>query len=361
MSTNGLNNGLNEQEAEAFAERMLDILNSGALALMTSIGHRTELFDTMAILPPATSGQIAEAAGLNERYVREWLGAMVTGQIVQYNPDEETYHLPAEHAAWLTRAATPDNLALFAQNIGVLGSVEDDIIECFYNGGGVPYSAYPRFQEVMAEDSGQTVAAALVESILPLVPGLVESLQNGIHVLDVGCGRGRALNLMAQAFPNSHFFGYDFSEDGIAAAQAEAEQMNLSNVHFEIKDVTTIDAREQYDLITAFDAIHDQAYPAKVLKNIITALRPEGIFLMQDIAGSSHVHNNMDHPIAPMLYTISCMHCMTVSLAQGGEGLGTMWGEEKALEMLAEAGFTKVEVKQLPHDFTNNYHIAAKH
>jgi 2-polyprenyl-3-methyl-5-hydroxy-6-metoxy-1,4-benzoquinol methylase len=356
MSTNGLD----QQTAEAFAERMVDVLNDGALALMTSIGHRTGLFDTMAALPPATSQQIAEAAGLNERYVREWLGAMVTGRIADYDPDDGTYRLPPEHAASLTRAATPDNMAMFMQYIPLLGSVEDGVVASFRNGGGVPYSAFPRFQQVMAEDSGQTVAAALVDTILPLVPGLVESLHSGIDVLDVGCGRGRALNLMAQAFPNSRFIGYDFSEEGIDAARAEAKEMGLTNVRFEVKDVAALDEVGQYNLITAFDAIHDQAKPATVLETIARALQPDGVFLMQDIAGSSHVHNNLDHPIAPFLYTISVMHCMTVSLAEDGEGLGTMWGEEKALEMLAEAGFTGVDVKQLAHDFQNNYYICAK-
>jgi len=356
MSTNGLD----QQTAETFAERMVDVLNDGALALMTSIGHRTQLFDTMAVLPPSTSEQIAEAAGLNERYVREWLGAMVTGRIVDFDPGEGTYHLPPEHAASLTRAATPDNIAMFMQYIPLLGSVEDGIVASFRNGGGVPYSAFPRFQQVMAEDSGQTVAAALVDTILPLVPGLVESLANGINVLDIGCGRGRALNLMAQAFPNSQFIGYDLSTEGIDAAWAEAKEMGLLNVRFDVKDMATQDTAGQFDLITAFDAIHDQAQPAAVLKGIVDTLRLDGTFLMQDIAGSSHVHNNLDHPIAPFLYTISCMHCMTVSLAQDGEGLDTMWGEEKALEMLAEAGFTSVEVKQLPHDFQNNYYICTK-
>jgi 2-polyprenyl-3-methyl-5-hydroxy-6-metoxy-1,4-benzoquinol methylase len=285
---------------------------------------------------------------------------MVTGRIVDYDPDDGTYRLPPEHAASLTRSATPDNVAMFMQYIPLLGSVEDGVVASFRNGGGVPYAAFPRFQQVMAEDSGQTVAAALVDTILPLVPGLVESLHSGIDVLDVGCGRGRALNLMAQAFPNSRFIGYDFSEEGVDAARAEAEAMGLSNVRFEVKDVAALDEVGQYNLITAFDAIHDQAKPATVLNNIAHALRPDGVFLMQDIAGSSHVHNNLDHPIAPFLYTISAMHCMTVSLAEDGEGLGTMWGEEKALEMLAEAGFTGVDVKQLAHDFQNNYYICAK-
>ncbi len=349
---------LDQKKAEEFAGRMLEVLNAGALAIMTSIGHRTGLFDAMSELPPSTSEQIASAAGLNERYVREWLGAMVVGGTVEHDAESGTYFLPPEHAAWLTRAATPNNIAVTTQFIPLMGSVEDGIVESFKVGGGLPYSAFPRFHEVMAEDSGQTVVAALTDAILPLVPGLTERLEEGMDVLDVGSGSGRALNLMARTFPNSRFTGYDISEEAIARAEAEAQ--GLTNVRFEIKDVATLDEKERYDLITTFDAIHDQAKPAAVLEGIARALKPDGVYLMQDIAGSSHVHNNMEHPLGPLLYTISTMHCMTVSLSQNGEGLGTMWGEEKAREMLREAGFAKVEVKQLPHDFANSYYIVTK-
>jgi SAM-dependent methyltransferase len=351
---------IDQARAEEFAERMVGVLNEGAIALMTSIGHRTGLFDAMAGLPPSTSEKIASAAGLNERYVREWLGAMVVGRIVEHEPEEGTYRLPQEHAAFLTRSASPDNIAAFAQYIPLLGSVEDGIVESFKNGGGVPYSAFPRFHEVMAEDSGQTVLPALTDHILPLVPGLTERLETGIDVLDVGCGSGRALNLMAHTFPNSRFLGYDLSGEAIARARAEAQEHGITNARFEVKDAATLDEEASYDLITTFDAVHDQADPGAVLKGIAAALREDGVYLMQDIAGSSHHHNNLEHPIGPFLYTISTMHCMTVSLAQGGEGLGAMWGEEKAKEMLEEAGFTRVGIEQLPHDFQNYYYIATK-
>jgi hypothetical protein len=167
---------LNQTKAKAFAEQMLSILNSGAIALMVSIGHRTELFDTLAELPPSTSQAIADAAGLNERYVREWLAAMVTGRLIEYNAIDETYFLPPEHTAFLTRAAAPNNMAAIAQYMAVLGSVEDQIVDCFYQGGGVPYSAFKRFHEVMAEDSEQTVVSALQDQILTIVPGLREVL-----------------------------------------------------------------------------------------------------------------------------------------------------------------------------------------
>lgn len=362
-------NKIDTQKAEAFASRMLEILNSGAIALMTSIGHRTGLFDTMSAAPTATSAEIAAAAGLNERYVREWLGAMVAGGIVVCVPGEvgaspdrgePRYVLPPEHAACLTRASAPDNIAVFAQYIPLLGSVEDRIIECFRGGGGVPYDQYGRFHQVMAEDSGQTVLPVLLDSILPLAPGVVDRLEEGIDVLDVGCGSGRALNLMAEEFPNSRFTGYDLSVEAVEAARAEAARRGLTNVRFEQKDMTGFEETAQYDLITAFDAIHDQKAPDRVLSSVASALRDGGTFLMQDIAGSSHHHNNLDHPVGPLLYTVSCMHCTSVSLAQGGMGLGAMWGEELACEMLRDAGFDRIDVKNLPHDFQNNFYVANK-
>jgi SAM-dependent methyltransferase len=351
---------LDQNKAEEFAERMLGVLNDGALALMTSVGHRTGLFDAMAGLVPSTSEQIASAASLNERYVREWLAAMVVGRIVEHDPEHGTYRLPPEHAAFLSRAATPDNIAVTAQFIPVLASVEDRIVESFQKGGGVPYSAYTRFHEVMAEDSGQTVVAALTDYILPLVPGLTRRLEAGLDVLDVGCGSGRTLNLMARKFPDSRFVGYDFSEEAIARARAAAQERGTTNVRFEVKDVATLDEEARCDLITTFDAVHDQANPAKVLEGIAAALREDGVYLMQDIAGSSHLHNNLDHPLGPFMYTVSTMHCMTVSLAQGGAGLGAMWGEEKAKEMLREAGFGEVRLERLPHDIANSYFVARK-
>jgi 2-polyprenyl-3-methyl-5-hydroxy-6-metoxy-1,4-benzoquinol methylase len=351
---------INEEKADAFAGQMLDTLNKAALALMISIGHQTYLFDKLAGLQPSTSEEIALAAGLNERYVREWLGAMVTGRIVEYDKERQTYSLPVEHAAFLTRAASPNNLATTAQFIPVLGAVEQQIIECFKNGGGVPYSEYPRFHSVMAEESAQTVLSALTDAILPSAPGAMEALRQGIAVLDIGCGSGRAINLMAKSFPNSRFTGYDFSEEAIARARAEAESLGLTNATFAVKDVAELNEKHRYELITAFDAIHDQAKPRQVLKEIASALRPEGVFLMQDIRASSHVHKNLDHPIGVFTYTVSCLHCMTVSLALGGEGLGAAWGEEKSLELLTEAGFKNVEVKQLAHDIINNYYIAVK-
>lgn len=346
--------------AELFADRMIGVLNEASVALMTSIGHQVGLFDVMATLPPGTSPDIAAAAGLQERYVREWLGAMTTGRVVRHDPGTGNYWLPAEHAACLTRAAGPDNLGHIMQFVSLLASVEGPVVECFSKGGGVPYSTYPRFHRLMAEDSATVHDAALVDGILPLVPGLTDRLREGIEVADVGCGQGHAVNQMATAFPNSRLTGYDFSTEAVAAGQGEAQRLHLTNATFEVQDVAELDPTQRYDLITAFDAIHDQADPARVMSGIATALRDGGVFLMVDVKASSHLQENLDLPWAAFLYTLSTLHCMTVSLALGGTGLGTVWGEQVAVAMLGEAGFSTVEVKTIETDPFNYYYLATK-
>lgn len=348
---------------DEFADQLLDMLNSGALSLMVSIGHRTGLFDSLAELASPTCEQLAAHAGLDRRYVKEWLGAMVTGGVVKYLPDTDEYVLPGSHAALLTRSAAPDNIAVFAQYIGILGQVEDKIVDCFRHGGGVGYEHYPRFHEVMAEDSGQTVLAGLDEHILPLIGHIVPQLEAGIRVLDVGCGKGRVLLQLASCYPKSHFTGYDLSSEALAEARQQAEIAGLTNIQFEARDLSDFEhtaEAEEFDFVTAFDAVHDQAVPQGVLNGIYKTLKTCGTFLMLDIRASSILENNLEHPIAPFLYTISTMHCMTVSLAQGGAGLGTMWGEELAQEMLHKAGFGAIDVHRLDHDFQNNFYLMRK-
>lgn len=297
-----------QARADAFSQKMLGILNDASVAQMIVIGHQVGLFDTLAGLAPSTSEQIAAASALNERYVREWLGAMVTGQIVDYDPAGKTYRLPPEHAAAITRAAGPKNLAALLQMVPMVARVQQGIVDSFRNGGGVPYSAFSDFHQLMAEVSGAVHDVSLVDTTLPLVSQLVERLRTGIDVLDVGCGSGHAVNLMAKAFPQSRFTGYDFSEESIAAGQAEAQEWGVANTQLAVKDAAELDEVSRYDFITAFDSIHDQAHPRAVLKGIAQALRPDGTFLMVDVNSSSHLEENLDHILGPMLYSISCMH-----------------------------------------------------
>ena len=350
----------NNSKAEEFASKMFQFLNSGMLSLMISIGYKTGLFDIIAQLKPSTSREISQAANLNERYIREWLGAMVTGNIIEYDPLTEKYFLPKEHSAFLTRKSGIDNLAVLAQYVSLMGIVEDKIVECFRNGGGLPYSEYPKFQQLQAEETARIFDSMLINQILPLIPEINNRLNDGIRVLDIGCGRGRAINLMGKAFSRSKFTGCDISHEGILSAKEEAKNMGLTNVQFEIKDALLVEELGKFDLITAFDTIHDQVQPTEVLKAINASLNNDGFFLMQDIAASSKVEKNIDSVLAPTLYTISTMHCMSVSLPFNGEGLGTMWGKELAVNKLTEAGFKDIKVKNVEGDIMNYYYVSRK-
>lgn len=348
------------ETVKAFTDRMVSTIDNASLTLLLSLGHQTGLLETMAGLPPSTSAEIADAARLDERYVREWLGGMTTGRVVEFDAATGTYTLPAQRAAVLTSAAGPNNLALVAQFVPLLSEVEQKILGCFRAGGGLPYSEYPRFHTLMAQQSGVVFDAGLVNVVLPLVDGLPERLQSGVDVADFGCGSGHAVNVMAQAFPASRFTGIDFSDEAIATGRDEAARLGLQNVTFESHDLPTLDKESAYDVIVVFDAIHDQAQPARVLANIHRALRPGGVFLMADIKASSHLEDNVDVPMSTYLYTVSLMHCMTVSLAHGGAGLGAAWGTQLATSMLADAGFDNVVVAEVESDPINNYYIARK-
>lgn len=346
--------------SEDFSNYLTDIINKASLSLMISIGHRTTLFDTMATMMPASAEVIAEKSGLNKRYVVEWLGSMVTGRIIGYNSDDRTYSLHKDKAKYLTRKNSIYDFSASMQWIPMLGQVEDKIIECFKSGGGVPYPEYNRFHEVMAEESAQTVVSGLLNFIVPLVQGLDTRLKEGIKVLDVGCGSGKALNVLAGHYPKSVFVGYDLSEEAILSATSEAAKLGNSNITFKVKNLLKEFPSEKFNLITAFDVIHDQPNPQLVLGYIQKSLSKDGIFLMQDILASSNLEDNLNHPLGPFLYTISCLHCMSVSLSQNGAGLGAMWGMEKAQELLKFAGFTDIQIKTLEHDFQNYYYICRK-
>ena len=345
-----------EEAVQEATGRLIDILNSSSIGLLIAVGHQTGLFETLASLPPATSQLVADAAGAHERYVREWLGGMTTAGIVDFEPGDSTYCLRPEFVPVLCGTGK-ENLARTLQYLPLMGEVSPKIVTAFREGGGTNYSDYPQFHHIMASESAAVNDASLLDSILPLT-GCEKALQAGIAVADIGCGEGHAVNLLASTYPHSTFTGYDFADAALTVARAEAAALKLSNVRFVSRDVTTLEEEGRYHLVTAFDAIHDQAHPAQVLKNIHKALKPGGTFLMVDINASSNLEKNADLPWASFLYTISTFHCMAVSLGQGGEGLGTVWGKELAAAMIREAGFTSLEVMELEADPFNAYYVA---
>jgi len=337
---------LDKALVQQFARKLFGLYTSGMLTLMVDIGQRTGLFG--ALQGGGTSAEIAARAGLEERYVREWLGAMATGGIAEYDAATATFTLPPEHAFCLTGTSSR-NLAPGSQTLAMVAKHVPAVAECFRSGGGVPYSEFrPEFTESMDAAWRLLYDGLLVKGFLPLVKGLPERLEQGISAADIGCGTGHAVNVMARQYPNSTFVGYDFNPEAIDRATAEAADMELANARFEVLDVTQLPPSPPFDLITSFDSIHDQREPAKTLGCIAEALAPDGVYVMVEPRASSRLEDNIGNPFAPYMYGMSVLHCMTVSLAEGGAGLGTAWGEQTARQMLEAAGFTGIEVFDAP-------------
>jgi len=355
---------IDRDAAKAFQRRMVTVMDDAALGLLLGIGDELGLLATMARTGPADVTTLAAAAEVDERYLREWLDGVVAGDVATYDPATGHYALPREHAVCLTPEDGPVNLARSLKMLTMLAGVEPELRERFRHGGGLDYDHFPRFHALMAEDAAATHDAGLLDVVVPTVPGLHELLTRGAALADVGCGSGHAVNLLARAYPASRFVGYDLGAEAIAAARAEAAGWGLTNASFEVRDVAELGTAPgeaaAYDVVTAFDAIHDQAFPDRVLAGIAAVLRSGGTFLMVDIKAETGVENNLTLPWATYLYTLSLMHCMTVSLAQGGAGLGTVWGRQTAVRMLEEAGLAEVEVREVRTDPFNYFYLARK-
>jgi 2-polyprenyl-3-methyl-5-hydroxy-6-metoxy-1,4-benzoquinol methylase len=347
--------------ADVYAGRVARTLNSGFITMMISVGHRTSLFDVMAALPPSTSHEIAVAAGLTERYVREWLAAMTSAHIVDYEPRMATYYLPIEYAAVLSRGAGPNNLAPAAQLLSLLASVEDLVVASFQGGGGVMPQAYERLTEMLADEKRQLIDESYLDALLRLMPGMRSRLEAGAHVLDVGCGDGALITAMAREFPRSTFRGYDIGRTAIQRALEQRDESGARNVDYILADATCIHEPQTYDLVLALESLHELPFPSAALRNIAASLVPDGVFLMQEAAASSHLARNVEHPFAPMMYALSTMHAVPIALHdERGEALGRMWGRERAARMLNEAGFRKVRFESLAIDPLSYYCVAEK-
>lgn len=334
----------------AFAERMLATLTGGALSMLVSIGHRTGLFEAAA-QGPASSAELAERAGLQERYVREWLGAMVTGGFLTYQPATGEYTLPTEHAEMLLGESAANVMPMVSMLRGFAGPLPE-LERCFTDGGGVESPEFvPHLHAAGAEPGGtwrRIYDEHLVDGFLGAVPGLLARLAAGVRVLDLGCGNGHAVSVAAQAFPASQFLGIDIDDDLIAWAEAERTALGLTNAAFAVVDATELAPQPSFDVITAFDSVHHLRVPLEALSRVRAALAPGGVFVVVEAKFSSHLENNAGNPFAPLYYAISLMYCTTVSLAEGGPGLGMMLGTELTSDLLSSAGFDHVEILDSP-------------
>lgn len=353
---------LDPDRVEEFGSRMLNMLNNGALTLMISIGHKTGLFETMAALPPVTSQELSKSTGLYERYVREWLATMYVGGIISAeeavdNRTEIKYYLPPENAAFLTWGRGPENVAVLSQYISILSSFEAKSVQCFRSGKGIPACEFGELKSIMTADAAQTIASSLVDWILPLGEGmLVSDLRAGIDVLDIECGSGINLITLAKEFKRSWFTGYDSNPAHIAVAKDAAEREGLQNIRFKCVQVTESSEFSAYDLVTCFGGLVETGDVRNVVKRVYHVLRRGGTFLLQDVAASSDARSNRSHPAGPLLYTISVIFSVPATLHKTGkaeEAVGIMWGNDCALGIIRDAGFTCDGLRQLPDDNCN--------
>ncbi|XP_070557385.1 S-adenosylmethionine-dependent methyltransferase Rv2258c-like [Ptychodera flava] len=355
------------ESQESFEQRVFGTVREGYTAVSIAIGSATGLFNTMAKLGEAkTSTAIADAAGLKERYVREWLGAMVTGGIVEVDSEKDTYYLPPHrHNALCTQGGT-GTLSVLCEGIPTAIEAYKEIVDCFKKEGpaGVPYSKYtlhPSWGDKLAKCSLQDKAPKfLTESEI-----IKKLLETSSTVCELGCGSGAALCLMARDFPHCEFHGIDNAEKSIEAAKSKAESMQLSNVTFHLVDVTesgnTEDWKAKFDLVYCMDVVHDVGRPDLMFAGINHLMKDNGYFVMKDIAGHTKHADNIKNSMAPCLYTVSLFRCMPSSLACGDDsfGLGAMWGREKALAMLEEAGFECFHAGQIDL-FTEDFYCRKK-
>ena len=345
-------------KVEQFAGRTVQILNDSMLALLLSVGHQTRLFDTMAGLAPSTSAEIASAAGLDERYVREWLAGMYAAGYLAYDDAEHRYALPEEHAP--TLAVEPGPAFFGGVHQELIGAIQryDQVAEAFRRGGGVrPADLHPDVWAGTSRFTAQWHQNTLVQQWLPLVPQTTARLRAGAAVADVGCGTGQALIALARAFPGITATGFDVHPPSVEQARRAAAEAGLADrIGYQVLDAAA-GLPGSYDVVTTFDVVHDAVDPLGVLRSIRDALRPGGSYLCLEINCSDQPAGNSG-PIATLLYGFSILYCMTTSLAEGGEGLGTLGLPEPVLRQLAgKAGFSDVRHVEMDNPFNNLYEL----
>lgn len=347
---------VDRRAAGAFARRLVEHLSSTMTVTALELGRRLGLLDALTATP-MTAEELAAATGTQARYCREWAELLVTAGILVFDDAAGTVELPAAHAAALS-LPTPYNLSgmvvIATATTRSLGMLED----VFRDGGGIGYDEQMiDTDKVMHQLSGDRYDALLVDSYLAQVPGLTDALNAGARVLEVGCGRGHAAMLIGRAFPASQVVGLDISDAAVQAATAAAQAAGLTNTTFVSGDAVDPPAGS-WDVVAAFDVIHDLARPHEALAGARRVLADDGVLVMIDSGAPPTLAERAELAWAPMMYGVSLGHCMTVSLAQGGAGLGNMWGREGVLAALADAGFGQVDTYELKGDPMDLLYVA---
>jgi SAM-dependent methyltransferase len=350
---------MDESRAQQFTGRVLTDTAAAATVVMAALGDRLGLFKQLAQAGPATSGELASRTGLSERYVREWLSGMRAAGYLEFSDAGDRFWLPAEHAP--TLASEPGPAFLGGVHQELIGAIQryDQVAAAFRDGGGVaPADLHPDVWAGTSRFTAQWHQNMLVQQWLPLVPDTTAKLSAGARVADVGCGSGQALIALARAFPSVTGTGYDAHPPVIGQARRAAAEAGVADrVSYEVLDAEA-GLPTAYDVITTFDVVHDCADPLGLLRSIRDALHPGGRYLCLEINCADPPAANVG-PVASLLYGFSLLYCMTTSLAQDGEGLGTLGLPESKLRQLAgKAGFGEIRRIEMDNPFNALYELS---
>ncbi|HEY0324930.1 MAG TPA: methyltransferase domain-containing protein [Allosphingosinicella sp.] len=330
---------------EAFMGKMVGDMSAAISGALVVLGDKLGLYRALAEIGPATSQDLADRTGLAERYVREWLAAQAASGFVDYDVDTGLFSMSAEQQMALADRDSPVFVASAFQLIASVYIDEPKIAEAFRSGNGVGWHEHHECLFRGTEQFFRTgYRAHLVDEWLPAMPGVVERLQAGAKVADIGCGAGASTIVMAQAFPDSLFYGFDYHRASIdRAREAALEAGAPSNLRFEVataKDTPGTD----YDLVACFDCLHDMGDPLGAARRIREMLKPDGVFMLVEPFAGETLADNLN-PIGRMYYSASTMICTPGSLAQEvGTALGAQAGPKRLSDLLTEAGFSRVRV-----------------
>ncbi|GAA1878990.1 methyltransferase domain-containing protein [Pseudonocardia ailaonensis] len=323
--------------AQSPAERLADLTLGHVLVTAIALGHRTGLLQAL----PGSEAEIAGRAGAAPRYVREWLGCLVAGGIVTHAAGHYAF---ADGYAPLLTGASPANVAPTAEMLTRLTAMAPEVAARFADGAGIPPRVYAaRAGETLGEPRRHLYDAVFVSGFLAPVPGLLARLRAGARVLDVGCGTGQTTRLVAQEFGSSQVTGIDVVPEAIALAAAGAP---LPNLTYEVGDAVALSG--EYDVVLAVDVVHDLPRPVEALAAVRRVLVRGGVLVMVDAGFPGDLDALAGDPVAAAAYGVSLLHCLPISLDGRGAGLGAMWGRERAVATLREAGFAQVDVLPAP-------------
>jgi SAM-dependent methyltransferase len=326
---------------QALVGRMLGDVGAAMSGALVLVGDKLNLYATLAESGPLASDDLAKKTGTAPRYVREWCAAQAASGYIEYDVKADRFSMTPEQAALF---ADPNSATFFPGMFDIAAAMmrdEPKISDAFKTGKGVGWHEHDACLFHGTERFFRPgYAANLISSWLPALPGVVEKLERGAEVADVGCGRGASTLLMARAYPKSVFVGFDYHQPSIDRARELAREAGLRNIRFE--RAMAKDFPGTFDLVAFFDSLHDMGDPVGAAAHVLKSLKPDGTWMVVEPFAGDKIEDNLN-PVGRVFYSASTMICVPASLSQEvGLALGTQAGEARLIDVIKKGGFTQV-------------------